>query len=150
MTAGNINDCTRLIEVVEAIAIPRTGPGRPRTRPGHLIADKGYSTRIIRDYLRGRRIPHTIPERSDQLAARARRGHRRFGFDRDRYRRRNVVERCFNQLKRFRGLATRYDKLAAHYRAVVTIASLILWLNYDPQNRPDPPDPPDPATRASA
>jgi transposase len=136
VTAGNINDCTRLIEVVEAIAIRRAGPGRPRTRPGHLIADKGYSTRIIRDYLRRRRIPHTIPERSDQVAARARRGHRRCGFDRDRYRRRNVVERCFNQLKRFRGLATRYEKLAAHYRAVVTIASLVLWLNHDPQNRP--------------
>ncbi|GAA4383871.1 hypothetical protein GCM10023088_51500 [Actinomadura verrucosospora] len=134
VTADNVNDCTRLIEVVEAIAISRTGPGRPRTRPGHLIADKGYSTGIIRDYLRQRRIPHTIPERSDQLAARARRGHRRCGFDPDRYRRRNVVERCFNQLKRFRGLATRYDKLAAHYRAVVTIASLIRWLNHDPQN----------------
>ena len=116
VTAGNINDCTRLIEVVEAIAIRRAGPGRPRTRPGHLIADKGYSTRIIRDYLRRRRIPHTIPERSDQVAARARRGHRRCGFDRDRYRRRNVVERCFNQLKRFRGLATRYEKLAAGRR----------------------------------
>jgi transposase len=101
-----------------------------------VIADKGYSTNKIRLYLRSRRIAHTIPERSDQLATRARRGWRRCGFDRDTYRRRNVVERCFNQLKRFRGIATRYEKLAAHYRTVVTIASLILWLNQDPQNRP--------------
>ncbi|WP_285563551.1 transposase, partial [Actinomadura rubrobrunea] len=57
-------------------------------------------------------------------------------FDRDRYRRRNVIERCFNRLKRFRGIATRYDKLARHYHATVTITSLMLWLNHDPQNRP--------------
>jgi transposase len=136
LTPGNINDCTRLIEVIEAIRIPRSGPGRPRVRPEHLIADKGYSTNKIRTYLRSRRIAHTIPERSDQLAARARRGHRRCGFDRDIYRLRNVVERCFNRLKRFRGIATRYDKLAAHYRAAVTIASLVLWINQDPQNTP--------------
>ncbi|WP_285585211.1 transposase, partial [Actinoallomurus iriomotensis] len=104
----------------------RRGPGRPRTRPLHLIADKGYSTNKIRTYLRRRRIPHTIPERRDQLATRTRRGWRRCGFNREIHRRRNVVERCFNHLKRFRGLATRYEKLAAHYRAVVTIASLIL------------------------
>ena len=132
------NDCTRLIQVIEAIRIPRTRAGRPRVRPLHLIADKGYSTNKIRLYLRRRRIPHTIPERRDQLAVRARRGWRRCGFDKEIYRRRNVVERCFGQLKRFRGLATRYEKLAAHYRSVVTIASLILWLNQDPQNRPGP------------
>jgi transposase len=102
----------------------------------HLIADKGYSTNKIRLYLRRHRIPRTIPERRDQLAIRARRGWRRCAFNREIYRRRNVVERCFGQLKRFRGLATRYEKLAAHYRSVVTIASLILWLNQDPQNRP--------------
>jgi transposase len=110
--------------------VRRSGPGRPRVRPGHVIAGK------IRSYLRQRRIPHTIPERSDQLAARARRGHRRCGFDTTLYWRRNVVERCFNQLKRFRGIATRYDKLAEDYLAAITIASLILWLNQDPQNRP--------------
>jgi transposase len=51
-------------------------------------------------------------------------------------RRRNIVERCFNQLKRFRGIATRDDKLAEHYQAAINIASPILWLNQDPQNRP--------------
>ncbi|WP_422674090.1 IS5 family transposase [Bailinhaonella thermotolerans] len=136
LTAGNVNDCTRLIEVVQAITVARPGPGRPRTRPGHLIADKGYSTHIIRAYLRSRRIPHTIPERGDQLAARARRGHRRCGFDPALYRRRNLIERCFNQFKQWRGIATRYDKLATHYRAAITIASLIMWLNQEPQNTP--------------
>nr|WP_179828942.1 transposase [Streptosporangium sandarakinum] len=57
-----------------------------------------------------------------------RRGHRRHAFDPIHYKRRNVVERCFNRLKHFRGIATRYGRLAAHYRSAVTIACLPLWL----------------------
>ena len=49
-------------------------------------------------------------------------------FDRERYRGRNVVERCFNRLKQFRAVATRYDKRALNYRAMVVIASLLIWL----------------------
>ena len=129
LTGGQRNDCTQLVAVLEGIRVPRGGSGRPRTRPAHLIADKGYSSRAIRAYLRRRRIAHTIPERADQLAGRAKRGETRCAFDPARYRRRNVVERCFNRLKGFRGVATRYDKRADHYRATVVIASLTLWLN---------------------
>ncbi len=131
VTAGNVNDCTRLIQVLAGIRVARIGPGRPRTRPDHLVTDKGYSSRAIRRYLRGRGISHTIPERADQIAGRKRRGSnggRPPAFDRDIYRRRNVIERCFNRLKQFRGLATRYDKTATSYTAVVTLASLLLWL----------------------
>lgn len=131
LTGGNVNDCTRLRQVLEVIGVPRLGPGRARTRPDHVVADKGYSSREIRTYLRGRGIAHTIPERADQVAGRRRRGSRGGrppGFDRTLYKRRNAVERCFNRLKQFRGLATRYDKTAISYTATVTIASLLLWL----------------------
>ncbi|WP_435800244.1 transposase [Streptomyces misionensis] len=40
---------------------------------------------------------------------------------------RNVVERCFNRLKQWRGIATRYDKTAQSYQAAVTLASLLMW-----------------------
>jgi hypothetical protein len=50
--------------------------GRPRTRPDHLTGDKAYSSRANRTALRARHIPHTIPERDDQEANRARRGAR--------------------------------------------------------------------------
>ncbi|GAA0970838.1 hypothetical protein GCM10009550_78880 [Actinocorallia libanotica] len=103
MTGGNVNDCTRLEAVMQAIRVPRTRPGRPRTRPDHILADKGYSSRAIRSYLRRRGIKHTIPERADQRAGRIRRG-RPSVFDRDLYRRHNVIERCFNRLKQFRGI----------------------------------------------
>lgn len=116
---------------MQSIRVPRLGLGRPRTRPDHVVADKGYSSRAIRTYLRRRGISHTIPERSDQIANRANRGSkggRRPAFDRDLYKRRNVVERCFNQLKQSRALATRYDKTATSYTAVITIAAILLWL----------------------
>lgn len=96
-----------------------------------MVADKGHSSRAIRRYLRHRGIGHTIPERADQITGRARRGSRGGRpppFDREIYKRRNVIERCFNRLKQFRALATRYDKTATSYTAVVTLASLLLWL----------------------
>lgn len=74
-----------------SISVPRVGPGRPRTRPDHLVADKGYSSRKIHAYLRRRGIPHTIPERVDQILGRLNRGIRGGrppGFDRDIYRHR--------------------------------------------------------------
>ncbi|MYR38075.1 IS5 family transposase [Streptomyces sp. SID4944] len=129
LSGGNANDCTRFEQVMGAISVPRTGPGRPRTRPGHAVADKGYSSRKIRLYLRRRGIPHTIPERADQILNRLNRGTRGgrpSGFDRRVYRHRNVVERCFNRLKQWRGLATRYDKTRESYQATVTIASILL------------------------
>jgi transposase len=85
-----------------------------------VVVDKGYSTRTIRRYPRRRGIAHTIPERTDQIAARKRRG--RLGGRPPRF------DRCFNQLKQFRGLATRYDRTATSYTAVVTVACLMLWL----------------------
>jgi transposase len=95
------------------------------------VADKGYSSRANRQLLRRRGIAHTIPERDDQKANRTRRGPaggRPYGFDRAIYRRRNVVERCFNQLKQWRGIATRYDKTATNYRGAIQLATLLLWL----------------------
>lgn len=49
------------------------------------------------------------------------------GFKREIYRRHNLFERCFNKLKGFRGITTRYDKTATSYEAAVTLASLLLW-----------------------
>ncbi|MEU5257191.1 IS5 family transposase [Streptomyces longwoodensis] len=71
-------------------------PARTGTAPcpERVVADKGYSARSFRAYLRRRGIKATIPERVDQLAGRRRRRERPCGFDRTVYRRRNVVERC--------------------------------------------------------
>ncbi len=68
VTGGNTDDCTQFTAVMEAIRVPRLGPGRPWVRPGHVIGDKGYSSKAIRTCLRQRNIRHTIPERSDRSA----------------------------------------------------------------------------------
>ena len=69
-----------------------------------------------------------IPERRDHKERRAKRGGRPPAFDAEVYRGRNVVERCVNRLKQWRGVATRYEKRASNYRAMVLIASLMIWL----------------------
>lgn len=123
LTGGNVNYTTELERVLSGVRVPRVGPGRPRTRPDHLIADKGYSSRANRELLRRRGIRATIPERDDQLANRRRRGAaggRPYGFDPAAYRRRNVVERVFNKLKQWRGIATRYDKTATNYSGAIS------------------------------
>jgi transposase len=81
--------------------------------------------------MRTRRITFVSPERDDQITRRAAKGSlggRPPAFDAEIYKQRNVVERCFNRLKQFRDLATRYAKRAAYYQAALTIAALILWL----------------------
>lgn len=75
-----------------------------------------------------------FPERADQVANPARRGRAggcRPAFDRERYKQHNVVERCFNRLKQWRGSATRYDKTAQSYQAAVTLAALMIWIRTD-------------------
>jgi transposase len=131
LTPGQDGDNPQLIPLLEAISVRRPSGGRPRSRPEVVLADKAYSHPSTRAALRQRGIRFTSPERADQVARRAAKGSaggRPPAFDREEYKRRNVVERCFNRLKQFRDLATRYAKRAAYYRAELLIASAILWL----------------------
>lgn len=131
ITGGQRNDGAMLLEVLSEICVPRLGPGRPRTRPDAVLADRAYTTGPIRAELRRRGINAVIPEKSDQIASRKRRGSkggRPPGLDKDAYKNRNVVERSFALAKQWRGLATRYDKLAITYRAAVTISAILTWL----------------------
>jgi transposase len=117
------------------VRFERSGPGGPCTRPDRVLADKGYSSKAIRIYLRRRHIRATIPERRDQRHNRVRRGAkggRPPAFDRTAYKRRNIVERCFQRLKQFRAIATRYDKTALSYQAMIDLATLTLWLEDGP------------------
>ncbi len=98
----------------------RSGRGRPRLRPHRVVGDKGYSSGAIRCYLRRRGIRLTIPRKDNEK--------HRGQFDKAIYRTRNVVERCFNRLKQFRRIATRYEKNAENYLAMLTLASIQLWL----------------------
>lgn len=131
VTPGNVNDSTVFNALLNAVLVPRTGVGRPRRRPDAVIADKARSSHAIRRMLRRPGIRAVIPERADQKADRMRRGRvggRPPAFDRDLYKTRNVVERCFHRLKRFRAVATPFDELAVRHRAGLRLAALILRL----------------------
>ncbi len=105
---------------MEQGAVRRSGRGRPRIRPLRVVGDKGYTGHRIRNYLRRRGIRLTIPRLSNEP--------RHGSFNREIYRQRNIVERTINRLKQFRRIATRYEKLAVNYTAMIGIASILLWL----------------------
>ena len=115
VTAGQRHESTQFEAVMGQVRVPGRR-GRPRSRPRRLAGDKGYSYRRIRGELRRRRIVAVIPTRKDQ--------RRLPGFEKATYRRRNVVERCIGWLKESRRLATRFEKLAENFLAMVKLAML--------------------------
>jgi putative transposase len=131
LTPGQAGDSPMLKPLLSHLVVNRLGPGRPRTRPAAVIGDKAYSSRAIRADLRSRRVRAVIPQPSDQIAHRKRRGSaggRPPAFDPMIYKGRNVIERSFNEHKQWRGLATRYDKLAVVYRGGVVLRAITIWL----------------------
>ena len=85
-----------------------------------LLADRAYDTNAIRDQAQEQGVWANIPPK------RTRKGS--FAFSSWLYRYRNLVERFFNKLKQFRGIATRYDKCPENFLAAIKLASARIWL----------------------
>ena len=84
-----------------------------------LAADTAYDSDELRRYLTSRGTIPVIPNNPTRK--------RRHPFDPRAYRNRNVIERMFCRLKDWRRIATRYDKLATNFQAVVHIAAIVIW-----------------------
>lgn len=128
LTAGQAGDNPQLVPLLDDYG----GASRDRGVSGRdfrLLGDKAYSHPSTRTELRSRRIKHTIPERKDQIARRKAKGSaggRPPAFDAALYGLRNTVERGFNRLKQWRGVATRYDKYALTYLGGVLLACAVI------------------------
>ena len=85
-----------------------------------VLGDKAYDAGGIRDLIEGQGAVPNIPAKSNRKWKNC--------FSRTLYRERNQVERFFGKLKHFRRIATRYDKLAENFLAMVKLASMRLWL----------------------
>jgi transposase len=105
-----------------------TGRGRPRSRLERLVADRGYDARHIRRYLRRRGIRAVIPERRVGKGRKRRRRGRPPVFDKKLYAKRNVIERMIGWLKEHRRVATRFEKKAVHFLAMIKLAFIRRYL----------------------
>jgi len=89
-----------------------------------VLADKGYSSQKLRNHLKIKGIKAVIPFKSNEKASRD--GRRK--LDTQRYKKRNVVERCFGMLKEHRRIATRSEKTARNYLCMLKLGSVRLFL----------------------
>ena len=107
VTAGQVNDCTQAIVLL----------GERTTE--YVLADKGYDTDAIVEHVETMGAVAVIPPKSNRKQQRE--------YDKNLYKQRNRIERCFSRLKHFRRFATRYEKLKTNFQALVTIACS--WLH---------------------
>ena len=108
VTPGNTHDMRAARQCIEALP-PSID----------LVADKGYDSNELRDWLASRGTLAVIPpkrHRRDRLA-----------FDRQIYRQRNIIERMFCRFKDWRRVATRFDRNIKTFMATITIAAIVIW-----------------------
>ncbi|AHY46295.1 transposase (plasmid) [Rubrobacter radiotolerans] len=108
LTAGQANDAPqaeRLLEGVQATFV---------------IADRGYDSQKIIEQIEETGARAVIPPRANRRVKRP--------YDKELYKKRNLIERSFNKLKRFRRIATRYDRKAVYYKSFLYLAASLMWV----------------------
>jgi transposase len=123
LTPGQQHESTVCQELLASVRVRTSaGGGRPRTRPKLVVADRGYDAAGFRRYLRRRGIHCVIPEKRVPASKRRRRRRRPPAFCSATYRQRNVIERLAGWLKEHRRIATRFEKLASSFMAMVKLS----------------------------
>jgi transposase len=123
LSAGQRHEVPVFPALMDQVRLP-TARGRPRCRPRCLTGDKAYGYEPVFAYLRRRGIRAAIPQRSGPNA-----GRPHLPVDPDTYRRRNAVERAVGWLKGCRSIATRHDKLATSFLAMLKLAFLRQYMH---------------------
>jgi transposase len=86
----------------------------------HLLADKGYDANWLRARVAAVGAEAVIPSTRSRSQA--------FPYDKHIYQERNLVERFFNKIKHFRRIATRYEKTALSFGAMLFLVGAMIWL----------------------
>jgi transposase len=87
-----------------------------------ILADKGYDAdkRVIEPLIASSKTV-VIPSKSNRVTPRV--------YDKELYKARHLIENFFAKLKQYRGIATRYDKLAVNFLGAIYLAAAVIWLN---------------------
>ena len=108
LTPGNVHDCKVAQQCLEMLP-----------PSAELVADKGYDSDKLRDWLDQRNTKPVIPPRKNRKV--------QYDYDRTAYRQRNIIERMFCRLKDWRRIATRYDRNITNFMAAIALAATIIW-----------------------
>lgn len=108
ITGGEVSDFTEAVDLITGV------------KAEHLIADKGYDSDEIVRFAKKQGMNPVIPPRKNRKEQRE--------YDKHLYKLRHLVENAFLNLKRFRGIATRYAKTTSAFRGAVTLATIFQWL----------------------
>ncbi len=109
LTGGQASECGQANALIEGFAA------------AYVLADKGDDSDQFMAVIQAQDAEPVIPPRRNRKEPRA--------YDKTLYKERNLVERLFQKLKQFRRVATRYERLARNYMAMLYLASAIIWLN---------------------
>ena len=108
LTAGQVHDSVTAASLLDGF------------QAGGVIADKAYDNNALRQLIAEAGMTAVIPSKRDRKP--------QIPHDTRAYKTRNRIERCFNKLKHFRRIATRYDRRAQNFLAFILLASAILWM----------------------
>jgi transposase len=124
ITPGQQHESTMLESLLDSVSIAGKR-GRPRKRFATVAADKGYDMPRVRQAIEQRGSVALIPHKRLRDGSYPSGSE---GFDKERYKQRNVVDRLIGRLKECRHLAMRYDKLAESFRTFVLLGFIRIWL----------------------
>jgi len=122
LTAGQAHESTQAESVIAWALAHQSRDGENLRLPAKLLGDKGYSVERVREWLRDLGIEPVIARKSNEVARESE------PFDSKTYRKRNGIERCVGWLKECRRFATRFEKLAVRFLAMVQLAIIRRYL----------------------
>ena len=108
LTPGQVSDFKQALPLLDG------------ENPNYVLADRGYDSDEIINYITHINAIPVIPSRSNRIIQR--------NYDKIIYKERNLVERLFNRLKQFRKIATRFEKIQLNFEALLYLACSYLWL----------------------